>query len=235
LPCERGAMLSKISAGQVCGFLYLFILLTSALSKGLAGAPLDPGDASGTLGAVAEGGRRFRSSVALDLVSHAAIFALAGALYLTFSPYNQSLALVAMLWRAAEGTILTLNEVSSAVLLAVAQKFVSATGAEAVSLETLGRALMVADEWGFKTGLAFFALGSLLYGILFLSSGAVPPVLGWWSVAAGLLAVAGTWLALFIPALPVVLKTATFVPIILFELVFGVWLLFRGGQIGALH
>ena len=226
-------MFSTIGIGQLCGFLYLFILLTSVLSKFMAGAPLDPEDASSSLGAVAEGGKRFQISIAFDLVSHASVVALGGALFLAFSPYNRSLALVAMLWRVAEGTIIAFNEVNNAVLLAVAQKFVSATGDEVVSLETLGRALIVAEDWGFKIGLAFFALGSLLFGILFVSSGAVPPALAWWGAIAGLLAVGGRWLALFSPNVPVVLETASFVPIILFELVFGIWLLFWGGQIGA--
>jgi hypothetical protein len=223
---------STIGIGQLCGFLYLFVLLTSVLSKFMAGAPLDPEDVSNTLGAVAEGRKRFRISVALDLVSHASVVALAGALYLAFSPYNRSLALLAMLWRVAEGTIIAFNEVNNGVLLAVAPKFVSATGVEAVTLETLGRTLIVAEDGGFKIGLAFFALGSLLFGILFVSSGAVPPALAWWGAIAGLLAVGGRWLALFSLNVPVVLETASFVPIILFEVVFGIWLLFRGGQIG---
>jgi hypothetical protein len=69
-------------------------------------------------------------------------------------------------------------------------------------------------------------------GILFVSSGAVPPVLGWWGFVASLLAVVGRWLALFSPDVPLVLRTASFVPIMLFEVVFGAWLLFRGGQSG---
>jgi hypothetical protein len=63
-------------------------------------------------------------------------------------------------------------------------------------------ALIVAEDLGFKIGLAFFALGSLLYGILFVSTGAVPPVLGWWAVVASLLAVVGRWLALVSPDSP---------------------------------
>ena len=226
-------MLSWIGIGNLCGFLYLFVLLTSVLSKLMAGAPPDPEDMSNSLGAVAEGGKRFQISIALDLVSHASVVALAGALFLAFSPYNRSLALIAMLWRVAEGTIIAFNEVNNAVLLAVAKKLVSASGDEVVSLETLGRALIVAEDWGFKIGLTFFALGSLLFGILFVSSGAVPPALAWWGAIAGLLAVGGRWLALFSPNVPLVLETASFVPIILFEIVFGVWLLFWGGQIGA--
>ena len=130
----------------------------------------------------------------------------------------------------AEGVIIAFNEIKNVVLLAVALKFISAMGAEAVTLETLGRALIVAEDWGLKIGLAFFALGWLMYGILFVSSGAVPPVLGWWAVVASLLAVVGRWLALVSP--DVGLVSASFVPIMLFEVVFGVWLLFRGGQIG---
>ena len=112
----------------------------------------------------------------------------------------------------------------------VALKFVSATGAEAVALETLGRALIMAEDWGLKIGLVFFALGWLMYGILFVSSGAVPPVLGWCAVVAGILAVVGRWLALVGP--DVGLVAISFVPMMLFEPVFGIWLLFRGGQIG---
>ena len=223
-------MSSRIGIGQVCGFLYLFILLTSVVSKFMAGAPLDPEDVSNTLGAVAEGGKRFQISIVLDLVSHVSVVALAGALYLAFSPHNRSLALLGTLWRVAEGTIIAFNEVNNVVLLAVALKFVSATGAETVALETLGRALIVAEDWGFKIALVFFALGSLLYGILFVSTGAVPRALGWWGLVAGLLAVVGRWLALVSP--DVGLVATSFLPIILFEVVFGVWLLFQGGQIG---
>jgi len=222
---------STIGIGQVCGFLYLFILLTSVLSKFMAGAPLNPEDASNSLGSVAEGGKRFQISIVVDLVSHVSVVALAGALYLAFSPYNRSLAFLGTLWRVAEGTIIAFTEVNNIVLLAVARKFVSATGAEAVTLETLGRALIVAEDWGLKIGLAFLALGSLLYGILFVSTGAVPSALGWWGLVAGLLAVVGRWLVLVGP--DVGLVAISFLPTILFEVVFGVWLLFRGEQIGS--
>ncbi len=223
-------MFQTIGIGQVCGFLYLFIIVTTMVSKSLAGAALDPEDVPTTLGAVAEGGKRFRLSVVFDLTSHVSIVALAGALYLAFSPYNRSLAILGMLLRVAEGTIIAFTELNNILLLSVAQQFVSATGAKAVALETMGRTLILAEAWGLKIGLAFFALGWLMYGVLFVSTGVVPSGLAWWALVASLLAVVGRWMAL--AGSDVALVSISFVPIMLFELVFGVWLLFQGGQIG---
>lgn len=154
----------------------------------MVGTPLDPENVSGTLGAVTEGGKRFRISVVLDLV-----------LVSYISPQNPSLAFLGTLWCAAEGVIIAFNEVNNVVLLAVAQKSVSATGAEAVALEMMGRTLIVAEDWCLKIRVAFFALGWLMTGILSVSSGGVPSVLGWWAVAASLLAVVGRRLALVSP------------------------------------
>ena len=97
-------MFAKISIGQLCGFLFLFILLTSVLSQFLAGAALDPQDVPGTLGKLAANGKKFRISVVIDLISHVSIIALAGLLYIAFSPYNQPLALLGTLWRRARSS-----------------------------------------------------------------------------------------------------------------------------------
>jgi hypothetical protein len=84
--------------------------------------------------------------------------------HIDLSPHNRSLALLGTLWRVAEGALIAFNEVNNVVLFAVAEEFVSTTGAEVVTLGTLGRALIVAEDWGLKIGVVFFALGSLLYG-----------------------------------------------------------------------
>ena len=131
-------MFSEIAIGQVSGFLFLFILFTTILSQFMARDPIDSEDVPKTLGAVAERGQKFRLSVVIDLVSHISIIALAGALYLTFSPFNQHLALFGTLWRVGEGTIIAFSELFNIVLLSVGRKFVSAKGAEADTLEMMG-------------------------------------------------------------------------------------------------
>jgi len=223
-------MFANISIGQVCGFLFLFILLTSMLSQVLAGAVLDPQDVLGTMNKVAANSKKFRISVVIDLISHVSIIALAGLLFIAFSPYNRSLALLGTLWRVAEGTIIALSEASNFVIIDVSQKSASTTGAQAMALESMGRIVISMGEWGYKIGLIFLVLGSLMYAILFVTSGAVPLAIGWFGVIASILAVGGILLNLINPNLSMV----SFLVMIPYEIVLGFWLLIWGGQIGQL-
>ena len=220
-------MLSKISTGQLCGFLFLFILLTSALSQALAGGVLDPADIPETMSRVTRSGKKFRLSVVIDFISHVSIVALAAMLFITFSPFNRSLALLGTLWRVAEGTILALNEVNNLVLLDMSQKSDSVTGSQSVVFESIGRMLMSTEQWGMKIGLVFLVLGSLVYAILFVASGAVPLALGWFGVTASILAAGGILLSMINPNL----SMASFLILIPYEIVLGFWLLIWGGQI----
>jgi hypothetical protein len=222
-------MFSNITTAQLCGFLFLFILITSALSQALATSSLDPADVPGSLNDVAENDKKFRLGIVIDLISHISIVALAAMLYLVFSPFNQTLALIGTLLRVAEGAILALNEISNLVFLEVSQKFVSATGAQAIALESMGRMLISTERSGMKIGLLFLLLGMLMYSILFVSSGAIPLVLGWSGVIACILAVVGVMLTLINPNISMV----SFAPYILYEVVLGFWLLLRGGQISS--
>ncbi len=220
----------KFSIGQLCGFLFLFILFTSILSKATAGTPLDSYNVSESFQNILGSSMKFRISIVLDLISHISIIALAGALYLAFSPYNQLLASIGTLWRVVEGTIIALSEISGLIFLAVAQQYVSALGSEKFTLESLGRVLIMVDDWGLKIGLIFLGVGSLFYAILFVTSGTVPRVLGWWGIISSVLAVGGILLSLINPNI----KMVGILIMIPYEIVLGIWLLFKGGQIGKL-
>ncbi len=227
-------MLSEIDLARLTGFLFLFVLATSFAGSALAGAAIsvtisteDPDEAAGMLRKIAKNPGKQRASVIFNLLSQVGVIALAGTLFLTFSPYNLLLALLGTLWRVAEGVILASVEINNLVLLGVAQAFVSADGAEAVALETMGRATRMRAKGGFTIGVMFFALGSLMYGILFVSSIAVPLWLGWLGVVSSTLVLAVMWLSLARSRLSSRL-TYVAVTIILYELALGFWLLLRG-------
>ena len=225
---EKGGkfMFETPNMERLTGFLFLFVLATSALSAGLIVRPdTDPDETANTLNNIAKNHDMYLIGVILDLISHIAIVALACALYLTFSPKNRSLALLGTLWRVVEGGILAFNEINNGVLLAIAQDYIAAEGAEALPLLTMGRTIILMEYWGFMIGLTFFALGSLAYSILFVSSKAIPLPLGYLGVVASILNVSCILLSLVIPSL-IFIYTIGFFLIILFELILGFWLLF---------
>ena len=92
----------------------------------------------------------------------------------------------------------------------------------------MGRVVISLGESGYKIGLAFLVLGSLMYAILFVTSGVVPIALGWFGVIASLLAAGGVLISLINPNLSMV----SFLVMIPYEIVLGFWLLIWGGHIG---
>jgi hypothetical protein len=224
---KRGRLIFEtLDVKRVTGFLYLFVLATSALSAGLIVRPdTSPDETANTLNNFAKNHDLYLIGVIIDLVSHMAIVALACALYLTFNPKNRSLALLGTLWRVVEGGILAFNEISNLVLLTIAQDYVVAETTEAIPLLTIGRTIILMEYSGFMIGLTFFALGSLAYSVLFVSSKAVPLPLGYLGVFASILNVSGILLSLVIPSL-IIIYTIGFFLIMAFELILGFWLLF---------
>ena len=216
-------MLSEKGIKRLTGFLFLFILATSALSGGLT-VELDPDQIANTLRNIAEDPGKYRISIAFDLVSHMAIIAIASALYLTFNKYNRQLALFGTLWRVVEGVIMAFTELNNFVLLEVAQNFLSATGTKAVALETSAQSIILVSNLGVTIGLAFLVLGHLAYSILFVSSKAVPRPLSWLGVVASIIGIVGTLLGLVIPNLLFIL-TGGIIIVMLYEIVLGIWLL----------
>ena len=225
--------MAKIEIGRTTGLLFLIVLLTSAVSGAFWSTPLEPSDTAIALTAIANGIALFRANIIVDLISHVCIIALAGDLFLSFNSYSKPLALFGTLWRVVEGIFLVLTETINSVLLIVAQDYVSATGTEAIALETLGRTLLIVEQWSYAIGMSFFALGSLMFAIVFATKNAIPLTIGRLGVIASLLAVAQTWLGLAIPeflfgasANPLLLLL--FLPIMIYEVILGIWL-FRGG------
>lgn len=220
-------MLSETGIMRVTGFLFLFILATSALSGGLlAEFNVDSNQIDNTLRSIAEDPARFRASITFDLASHMAIIAIAAALYLSFNAYNRQLALFGTLWRVVEGVVMIFTEINNLVLLGVAQNFIRATGSEAVSLETLGQTLISINNWGVNVGLSFLALGALAYNILFITSKAVPRVIAWVGIVASVLGISGALLGFIIPDLLIVL-TGGILIMMFYEITLGIWLLSR--------
>jgi hypothetical protein len=227
---ESKHMSSKTGIDRLSGVLLLLALVTSFVAAGLASgvgeynvAPDEVGD---TLRRVADNQGLHQAEIGFDLASYVLTVALAGALYLAFSPHNQPLALLGSLGLAAGGLILAVHDIPWFVLPSVAGDFVSASGAEVVALQNTGRVVMLTANWGLSVGVTFQGLGALAYGLLIVSSKTVPRALGWLGAVAGVLLSAGVWLPRVDEDLYFVWVLLA-IPYALWELGLGVWLLRR--------
>ena len=214
-------MISNSLAMKLCGFLYFFILVTSAASAGL-GNRNDETDSVSKLTAISENPGQYRMSVNIAITSHLGIVAITWMLFLAFSSYNRQLALIGSVSRLGEALVLIYNEVSVLRLLDMAKEY-ALTDSNKESLRLLGDRILQTKNTRFLLGLLLLAIGALAYCISFVQSGAVPSMIAWLGLAAGIIAAVGI-LVKFASGYGTVYVIGM-LSMMVFEVVFGGWLL----------
>jgi len=207
---------------KLCGFLYFFILVTSAASAGL-GNGNDETESAAKLTAISENPGRFRMGVNVAIVSHLGILAISGMLLLAFSSHNRQLAMVGSVFRIGEGLVLIYNEVSVLRLLDLAKDYALSDG-NRESLRVLGDQILQTKVARFQLGLLLLGIGALAYCIMFVQSGAVPSMIAWLGLAAGTVTATGI-LIKFASGFGTVYIFGM-LSMMIFEVMFGGWLLF---------
>ena len=166
----------------------------------------------------------------LDLVNALACIGTAVALFPVVRRQNEAAALGFVTSRMLEAAIIVIGVVSLLAVVTLRQDLAGAPGTDTASLLTTGRALVAVRDWTFLLGPGLMpGINALLLGYLMYRSGLVPrliPVLG--LIGAPLL-IASATAALFrgdhlVPVLAVI---AT-IPIFVWELSLGLWLVFKG-------
>lgn len=178
------------------------------------------------LAAIAEHAPRVRLAIVLSQLIIVAALVLAVALYALTRDQDRDLALLALSFRFAEGVIGAVFLFGTVGLLWLG----TATGPAAPELaaaNSLGALLLKMEGWSPLIGAFPFAVGSTLYCWLFLRARSIPMPLARLGVFASILLVLllPAQLAGFINGLVTGLM---WLPMLVFEVVFALWLLIRG-------
>jgi len=207
---------------KLCGFLYLFILVTNAASVGL-GNRTGETDSASKLPIISENPGRYRMSVIVAIISHLGIVAITGMLFLAFSSYNRQLALFGSVSRLGEALAMIYGEVSVLRLLDLAKEY-ALTDSNKESLQLLGDQILRNKNTGVDLGLLLLSIGAIAYCISFVKSGASPSMIALLGLAAGIISATGILIkfASGFSALAVI----GMVLMMVFEVIFGVWLIF---------
>ena len=215
-------MIGVSLALKLCGFFYIFILVTNAASVGL-GNRIDETDSESKLNTILEDPDRYRMSVFVAIGSHLGIMMISGALFMAFSSYNRQLALIGSVFRLGEALAMIYGEVTVLRLIDLAREYVLADSNNE-SLRLLGDQILRTKNTGVDLGLLLLSIGAIAYCVLFVQSGAVPSRIAWLGLVAGV-----------ISAIGILIKFASgfssiaiigMVLMMVFELIFGGWLLF---------
>ena len=196
---------------------YPAMVLSSRAAKG-------PGVAE-KLASVGQHVGDLRVTVLLGFVSVCCALVLAVTLYAITRDEDQELAMLGMVFRLGEGLVNGIPLSTLALIwLTTTNDANSPDSAGAVTLASL---LFKLDGWGTLGAATLFAVGSTLFAYLLLRGRMIPRALGWLGVIGSLLIVIELPLQLA-GFLIGPLTQLVWIPIALFELTLGPWLIIKG-------
>jgi len=172
--------------------------------------------------------RLFRLGIASDLLTFATDVVLIAALYVVLKPVNQNLALLATLWRLIETSLCVVMTLSSFDVLRLLSGSASLQVWEPDRLQALARLSLGAHGDAFNVCLLFFGLGSTVFGYLWVKSNYIPRILAVWGVFSSLLVAICSLAFVVFPRLVDRAGLSCYLPIFIFELSMGFWLLIKG-------
>ena len=221
---KRAPMDSMRKTALVAGVLYLITFISSIPAVFL----LDPvlSNPNYIVGAGAD--TQVIGGAFLDLVNAIASIGTAVALFSVVRRQNEGFALGFVTARMFEAAVIVVGVVS--VLAVVTLRQAGATGADAASLVTTGRALVAIRDWTFLLGPSLIpGVNALLLGYLMYRSRLVPRVIPILGLIGGPLLISSAVGTMFgVNDAVSVWSGVALLPIFLWELSLGLWMTFKG-------
>lgn len=225
---------AQLTAAKAVGLVYLLALVSSMFAEFyVPGQLIDYGNASATAQNILAHERLFRLGAAANLLVFALDVVLIGALYVVLEPVSRNLALVAVLFRIVETTVLVVVVLNDFAVLRILSGADHLQAFEPQRLHALARLAISGHNDAYRMGLLFFGLGSSVFGYLWLKSRYIPRILAAVGFLGSVLIALTMFAFVIFPELARVVSVAVYAaPIFVFELAIGVWLLVRGLQPG---
>jgi len=217
--------MTRKTNARLAGFMFLFYIVTGIAGLAVFGPATRGEDAAAKLASIVQHATLMRLGAVYSLIMMMNPFVLAVALYALTRDYDRDLALLALSCRLTEGVIAAVSAIAERALLSAATAAASASGAEAAAAKALGSVLLNVQGLTTLISATAFAIGSTLFCWLFLRARTIPTWLAWLGVLASVLLVV---------CLP--LEMAGFIkggwlqwmPALVFEATFALWLLVKG-------
>ena len=221
---------SQCKAARVAGFTFLFAMAIVVLGNyGINFRLIVPGNAMDTARNIMAHETLFRINIASNLIYVVNVVVLLAALYVILKPVDRNLALVAVFCRlvfALMWGVTALNALGALRLLGNAAYL---PVFEADQLQTLARLHLAASFDAYYVGLPFWGLASTVCSYLWFKSRYIPRALAAFGVISSAWCVICAFAFIVFPHFDATVDAYWFdLPMLIFEMALGLWLLFKG-------
>ncbi len=221
---------AQARSARLAGAMFLFVNATGILAEVFVRGSLLSGDAAQVAQNIIDSERLYRLSIVSDLVMLTGGLVLIWALYVLLRPVNRDLALLAVFLRIVETAVSVTATLASLIAVRLLSSAQYLNVFETGQLHALSRLARNAFGFGQDVGFIFLGLGSTVFAYLLLRSRYIPRVLAGWGVFASLLLATYNLVIVVVPALTT-LVYVSLVPMGIYEIAIGLWLLIRGANI----
>jgi hypothetical protein len=222
------AAASQRQAARIAGFAYVLGILYVPIYLLTSAGLTVPGDSAATLTNVQAHPVLFRAGIASSLVMFVSVFVLIAALYVTVERVNRNLALLGVVLRLPEATLGLISVVFSLIVSQIASGDASLAGSGPQQVQALVQLALSGGSAAGTVNLIFMALGSLPFLYLFFTARYAPRLLVGFGMLAYVLALASAFTSILAPGSAVdAMQMVLVAPVMVFELVFGLWLAIR--------
>lgn len=217
-------------AARIAGFTLLFaIALVVVANYGISFRLSVPGSAADTARNILAHETLFRINIACNLIYGVTLLVLLSALHVILEPVHRQLALVATLCRfvvALMWGITALNMLGALRLLGHAAYL---PVFQTDQLQTLARLHLSSSYDAYYVGLPFWGLASTVYSYLWLKSRYIPRALAVFGVLSSAWCVVCAFAFIMFPHFEATVNASWFdMPLVIFEMALGGWLLVKG-------
>jgi hypothetical protein len=218
--------MTRKTNARLAGFMFLFYIATAFPEMVLFSRAATGDGIPARLASIAQHATSIRVAIILSMITFLDAILLGIALYGLTRDEDQELAVLALGCRVGEG-VLNALPVSTLGLLWLSTASSGAASLDAASVNTLASFLVKVGGWKTLSASMCFAVGSTIFAYLLLRSRSIPTWLAWTGVIGSAILVVGLpiQLAGFL-ASPV--TDLMWIPIAVFEIVLGFWLLIKG-------
>ncbi len=216
---------SQHKAARVAGVMFLFILMDIMLNWVVFSKIIVPENVIATANNIMSNDLLFRIGITNELILSASAIVLALALFVTLKPVNKNLALLALSWKLAEAMIMSIIALLNFVSLQVLNGTTYLTVFEPEQLQAPVGFFLNMHDAIYSIPMIFLGLNLTLFSYLFFKSKYIPRIIAGLGILSYTLVFIFALVNILFPNFPAMIMV---VPSIFFELIIGLWLLFKG-------